>query len=136
MTRRELLAATSIAALHAAPARTSKMRFGFMTYQWGMDWDIPTLIANLTRAKAYGVELRTVMNYAHKVELSLSDAERREVKKKFADSPVQIVGLASSDRFDSPDPAAVRKALESAKAHVKLTHDVGGKGLRVFPNEY
>jgi hypothetical protein len=36
-----------------------KTRFGFTTYQWGKDWDIPTLITNCTRAKVYGVELRT-----------------------------------------------------------------------------
>ena len=34
-------------------------RFGFTTYQWGQDWDIPTLIANCSKARAFGVELRT-----------------------------------------------------------------------------
>jgi hypothetical protein len=27
-------------------AKKSKMKFGLVTYQWGKDWDLPTLIAN------------------------------------------------------------------------------------------
>ena len=134
-TRRQFL--LTLASASAALAKpVSKMRFGLMTYQWGMDWDVPTLIANCTKTKAYGVELRTSANYAHRVELTMTDAERREVKKKFADSPVQIVGLASADRFDSPDPARLNKAIESTKGHIKLSQDVGGHGVRVVPNDY
>ena len=121
----------------AAPSkRISKMRFGFTSYQWGSDWDIPTLIANCTQAKAFGVELRTSAKYAHGVELSLSGAQRREVKKRFADSPVALVGIASAERFDWPDPAKLNAAIESAKGHVKLSQDVGSRGVRVFPNDF
>src|ERR1700693_1001631 len=108
--RRQFLSQTgagllAIPAASGAPSkRVSKMRFGLMTYQWGIDWDVPTLIANCTKTKAYGVELRTSANYAHGVEITLPDAQRREVKKKFDDSPVRIVGVASAERFDSPDP--------------------------------
>ena len=41
------------------PKKAGQMRFGFTTYTWGKPWDIPTLIANCTQAKALGVELRT-----------------------------------------------------------------------------
>jgi predicted xylose isomerase-like sugar epimerase len=114
----------------------SKMRFGLMTYQWGIDWDVPTLIANCTKTKAFAVELRTSANYAHGVEITLPDAQRREVKKKFEDSPVRIIGVASAERFDSPDPARVAKAIDVVKAHIKLSQDVGGQGVRVVPNDY
>ena len=40
-------------------ARQAQLRFGFTTYQWGKDWDIAALIANLTKAEVYGAELRT-----------------------------------------------------------------------------
>src|SRR5437588_1273588 len=64
----------------AAPAkRISKMRFGFTSYQWGSDWDIPTMIANLTKAKTYSTELRTSAHYAHGVELTLTAEQRRDV---------------------------------------------------------
>ena len=112
------------------------MRFGLMTYQWGMDWDVPTLIANCTKTKAYAVELRTSAHYAHGVELTMGDAERREVKKRFADSPVQVIGVASAERFDWPDRDRLAQAIEIVKGHCKLSQDVGGKGVRVLPNDY
>ena len=136
LTRRMFLAQSAGAAGLLAAKRTNKMRFGFMTYQWGIDWDIPTLIASCTKAQALGVELRTSAHYAHGVEITLTDAERREVKKKFADSPVQIVGVASAERFDSPDPERIKRAIEITNAHSKLSQDVGGHGVRVVPNDY
>jgi hypothetical protein len=137
---RSLLAGAGLCTLSsnasAETHRVSKMRFGLMTYQWGIDWDIPTLIANCTKTKAFAVELRTSANYAHGVEITLPEAPRSEVKKKFADSPVRIIGVASAERFDSPDPARVAKAIEVVTAHIKLSEDVGGQGVRVVPNDY
>ena len=120
----------------AKKKKTGQMRFGFTTYTWGKPWDIPTLIVNCTKAKALGVELRTSQKYAHGVELTLPAAQRKEVKRQFADSPVTLLGLASGERFDSPDPATLKAAIEAAKAHMKLSHDIGGTGVRVFPNDF
>jgi len=136
-TRRHFLAAAALSVTRAnAGVRASKLRFGFTTYQWGADWDIPTLIANCTKAKAFGVEMRTSANYKHGVEIGIDEGRRREVKKRFADSPVKLVGIASSERFDSPDREKFQAAVEGAKAHVKLSHDVGAGGVRVFPNDF
>ena len=137
ITRRGFLGAGLAVTAYGAPARrVSKLRFGLTTYQWGADWDIPTIIANCTKAKAFGVELRTTAKYKHGVEIDIGDARRREVKKMFAGSPVKVVGIASAARFDSPDPAKLRAAIEDGKAHVKLSHDVGSSGIRVFPNDW
>jgi hypothetical protein len=114
----------------------SAIRFGFTTYQWGKDWDIPTLIANCQKAEAFGVELRTSQSYAHGVELDLGPEQRKDVKKRFGDSPVELVGLATGEQFDSPDPEEVKTAIENAKAFIKLDHDIGGSGIRVFPNSF
>lgn len=114
----------------------AKTRFGFTTYQWGKDWDIPTLIANCRKAEVLGVELRTSQSYHHGVELELNAQQRRDVRKQFADSPVTLVGLATSERFDWPDPAQLEKAVESSKVFVKLSSDVGASGIRVFPNSF
>ena len=120
----------------AEPPAKSKMRFGLATYTWGKDWDIPTLIANCGKAGVYGVELRTSSNYAHGVELTLSASQRAEIKKRFADSPVHIVSIACSERMDWPQPDKLRTAIEAAKAHLQLSHDVGCDVLRVFPNQF
>jgi sugar phosphate isomerase/epimerase len=114
----------------------ARTRFGFTTYQWGQDWDVPTLIANCTKAGAFGVELRTSQSYAHGVELELDAQQRSEVKKRFEDSPVKLVGIASSERYDSPEKAQLDSAVENTKAYVELSRDVGGSGVRVFPNNF
>ncbi len=111
----------------------SNMAFGMVTYQWGADWDLPTLIANCTKTKVLGVELRTT--HAHGVEPQLNDEQRREVKQRFADSPVTLVGLGSAEDFHRPEPGAVEKAIENTKAFLMLSHDVGGSGVKVRPND-
>ncbi len=115
---------------------TARTRFGFTTYQWGKDWDMPALIANCSKAGVFGVELRTSQSYAHGVELDLDARQRREVKKQFEDSPVCLVGIASGERYDSPEKAKLKAAIENTKAYVKLSRDVGGSGVRVFPNSF
>jgi sugar phosphate isomerase/epimerase len=112
----------------------SKMRLGLVTYLWGKDWDLPTLIANCERSRVLGVELRTT--HAHGVEPSLNVGERIEVKKRFEDSPVEFVGPGSNERFDHPDPEGLKAAIEATKAFVKLSHDCGGSGVKVKPNSF
>lgn len=114
----------------------TRTRFGFTTYQWGKDWDVPTLIANCSKAGVFGVELRTSQSYAHGVELELNAQKRSEVKKRFEDSPVCLVGIASGERYDSPEKAELDSAIENTKAYIKLSRDVGGSGVRVFPNSF
>jgi sugar phosphate isomerase/epimerase len=111
-----------------------KMAYGLVTYQWGNDWDLPTLIANCTEAGVGGVELRTT--HAHGVEPSLNEEQREEVRARFADSAVTLVGLGSDERFDNPDPAVVKKAIEAAKGFLLLSHDVGGTGVKVKPDRF
>ncbi len=109
-----------------------QMQWGMVTYLWGRDWDLPTLIANCEKSGTLGVELRTT--HAHGVEVTLSAAERAEVKKRFADSPVVCLGPGSADEYDSPDPAKLAKNIESTKAFIKLSHDIGATGVKVRPN--
>ncbi len=134
------LAATSAWSLstsHAAATRLVPgydMAYGLVTYQWGKDWDLPTLIKNCDSANVAGVELRTT--HAHGVEPTLSAKQRQAVRKAFQDSPVTLVGLGSNERFDNPDPAVVKKAIEATKAFVRLSHDVGSTGVKVKPDRF
>ncbi len=108
------------------------MQLGLVTYQWGADWDLPTLIKNCEQTGFAGVELRTT--HKHGVEPSLSEAERKEVAKRFADSPVELVGLGTACEYHSPDAAELKKNIEETKAFIRLCHDVGGTGVKVRPN--
>ncbi|MBS0201535.1 MAG: TIM barrel protein [Planctomycetes bacterium] len=110
------------------------IRFGLVTYQWGKDWDLPTLIANCSRAGALGVELRTT--HKHGVEPNLTDAQRADVRKMFADSDVKCLGIGSNERYDSPDAAVLKKAIEDTKAFIVLSHDIGGSGVKVKPDSF
>jgi sugar phosphate isomerase/epimerase len=127
------VAAGPLASVRAAEDKGAKMRFGLVTYMWGAAWDLPTLIANCRQAKVHGVELRTT--HKHGVEPKLSAAERAEVKKRFADSPVQLVSLGSAECFDHLKGEALAKAVEATKAFIQLSRDVGAGGVKVRPND-
>jgi len=108
------------------------MQFGLVTYQWGRDWDLPELIANCMHAGALGVELRT--EHAHGVEPWLSTAERREVRRQFEGSQVELVGLGTNWAFHYPDRDRLKQELAGAKSAIVLSHDVGGSGVKVKPD--
>ncbi len=112
--------------------KKSKMKLGLVTYQWGKDWDLPTLIANCEKTGILGVELRT--EHAHGVETSLSASQRSDVKKRFADSKVTCVGYGSNFDYHNADQAVVKKNIEGTKEYLKLCKDIGATGIKVKPN--
>jgi sugar phosphate isomerase/epimerase len=108
------------------------LKIGVMTYTLAKDWDIETIIKNLTEAQYQTVELRTT--HAHKVEVNLTNAQRAEVKKRFKDSPLEVISLASGFQYHSPDPVELKKNIEGTKEYILLARDVGAVGIRVFGN--
>lgn len=138
--RRSFLKSSSLAALglsslapilKAAPGTTKP---GLVTYQWGTDWDLPTLIKNCESAGLLGLELRTT--HGHSVEIPLSKNQRAEVKKRFDDSLVTCLGPGSNENFDNPDPAVLKKAIATSKAFLDLSRDIGGSGVKVKPDSF
>ena len=119
--------------LLAAQGPGSKMKFGLVTYLWGQYWDLPTVIANCEKAGVPGVELRT--EHAHKVEANLTEAQRRDVKKRFADSKVTLVSLGTNFAFHYAEEDKLRKDIEGAKQYIKLAYDCGAPGIKVKPND-
>ncbi|NLJ43326.1 MAG: TIM barrel protein [Bacteroidales bacterium] len=135
--RQTVSAGMGVAALRYFPelpaSSTSAMRFGLVTYQWGRDWDLPTLIANCEKAGYEGLELRT--EHAHKVESNLTPAQRADVKKRFAASKVKCIGYGSNFEYHSPDPKVLRDNIEKTKEYIILCHDIGATGIKVKPND-
>src|SRR5918992_3985873 len=113
-------------------ATIAPMKLGLVTYQLGKDWDVPTLIEKLTELKYQGVELRT--SHAHGVEDTLSKGQRAEVKKRFAESAVELVGLGSTFEYHSADESVVHQNIEGTKQYCELAKDVGAGGVKVRPN--
>lgn len=141
--RRQFLAASGAVALTAGLARRSfaadepkggDIKYGLVTYQWAKDWDLPTLLKNMRETGVLGVELRTT--HKHGVEPTLNETQRDEVRKRFADAGLTLVGIGSDERFDNPDPAVVKKAIEATKGFIQLSHDVGGSGVKVKPDKF
>ena len=115
-----------------APPAKGGLKLGTVTYNIAKDWDVPAIIKHLTEVGMEAVELRTT--HRHGVEISLSPAQRAEVKKRFEDSPVKIGGLGTTCEYHSPDPAVVRKNVEETKEWVTLAKDLGSPGVKVRPN--
>jgi len=112
--------------------RPPRMHLGLVTYNLAKDWDIPTIIKNCEAAEFEGVELRTT--HAHKVEVNLTPEQRREVRKRFQDSKVQLFSLGSAFDYHTPDQAKLRKDIAATKEYIVLAQDVGATGIKVRPN--
>lgn len=144
LSRREFLAvssgtAASFALSHSLlAAQTDKkppaMQLGLVTYNWGKDWDLPTLLKNCEMTGFAGVELRST--HKHGVEITLTKEQREEVRARFADGPVACVGLGSACEYHSADPVIVQKNIDETKEFIRLAHDIGGGGVKVRPNGF
>lgn len=134
MDRRSFLGAAGAMLAGGAARRPAAPLFklGLVTYNVAARWDLDTLIRVSRAAGFEAVELRTT--HAHKVEPSISAAERREVKKKFADSGLVLWGLGSVCEFHAPDPSVVKKNVETCRAFCQLAADLGARGVKVRPN--
>jgi sugar phosphate isomerase/epimerase len=140
--RRRFLAASAAASLSmlaatrsgraARAAARAPLRLGLVTYNWGKDLPLPELLAVCARTGFSGVELRS--GHAHGVEPGIGVDQRAEVRRRFADSPVQLVGLGSACEYHAADQAVVRRNIDQTKAFIDLSAELGGSGVKVRPN--
>ena len=114
------------------PTDRRGLKLGIVTYNIAKDWDLASLITNLTETGFEAVELRTT--HKHGVELSLSAAARAEVRKRFESSSVAIGGLGTTCEYQSSDDAILRKNVEETKEWVTLARDIGSPSVKVRPN--
>lgn len=125
---------TRLSEASAAPATTErKFDLGMVTYNTAAKWDLPTLLDVCKRVGIGAVECRTT--HQHGVEPTLSSDQRKDVKKRFDDSGVRFWGSGSTCEFHSPDSAVVKKNIEECKRFVDLVADLGGRGVKVRPND-
>ena len=110
----------------------SATKLGLVTYLWGKDWEVPTLLKNCIDTGIQGVELR--VEHAHNVTPELTAAQRVAVRKQFADSPVKLVGLGTNQQYNYVDPAQLKASIERTKTYIRLSADVSGLGVKVKPN--
>lgn len=108
------------------------MKLGLVTYMWGAEWDLPTLLKHCAETGFAGVELRS--GHKHGVEPTLAAAERREVAERFAEAGITLVGLGTACEYHAPSAAELRRQIDDSKRFIELCHDCGGSGIKVRPN--
>jgi sugar phosphate isomerase/epimerase len=135
LSRRAFMASAAVSAVTLrAPSADAEPKFnlGLVTYNVAKDWDLPTILRICRATSVAAVECRTT--HKHGVEPTLSAAERRDVKKQFADSGVVFWGSGTVCEFHSDKPEVVRQNIEECKRFVQLVADLGGRGVKVRPN--
>ena len=129
-----LTAAEPISCVSSFGRSIGQPKFGLVTYLWGKDMDLSTVIKACQHAGMGGVELRT--EHKHAVEPALSAMERKTVRKKFEDSGIELIGYGSNCEFHSPKPEVLAENIEQCKKYIQLMHDCGGSGVKVKPNGF
>ena len=119
---------------NAAPGKksASEMKFGLVTYLWGKDWNLPTLIRNCETTGVMGVELR--LEHAHGVHAGMNKRQRMEVRLRFENSTVTNIGMGCNWAFHYPDTNRLKIEIQGAKDYLQLSYDTGGSGIKVKPN--
>ncbi len=127
------LAAAPTAAAQAQPQKQPlRFRLGIVTYNIAAGWDVPTILKVCRAVGLAAVELRTT--HKHGVEPTLTGAQRKEVRARFADAGVAIWGCGTVCEFQSPEPAVVKQNIDTCRRFVELVADLGGRGVKVRPN--
>ena len=124
------VSAAAVPAAQATPAQ--KFRLGIVTYNIAASWDLPTIFRICRAVGLSPVELRTT--HKHGVEPSLSQAQRKEIRRRFADSGVEFWGCGSVCEFHATDPAVVQRNIDTCRSFIQLVADLGGRGVKVRPN--
>lgn len=148
LSRRHFLAATAAAPLilparlsaapqaatttTAAKAATPKFQLGLVSYNVAAKWDLPTVLSTCKSLGVAAFEARTT--HKHGVETALTAEQRKSVKKQFADAGVVFWGCGSTCEFHAPDSTVVQKNIEDCKRFCELVRELGGKGVKVRPN--
>lgn len=83
-----------------------------------------------------GIEFRTgsppPYTFNHGVELTLTPAERKQIRRKLEDNYLELACLNTNYRFEFTDTELRRKDLENAKLECELARDLGCTKIRVF----
>ena len=144
--RRDLLALAAAAvpasflSSHVRAAGTnrdirSRMAFGLVTYQWGNDWDLPTLIMNCEVARVFGVELRTNPRPRRRADARPKAAPRSSATLCGEPPGASRTWQRRAIRIN-PNPTVLKSAVAKVKEFVRLSHDVGGTGVKVKPDRF
>ena len=105
------------------------MKYAFMSFSTP-ELTLDEMLATAAKYGYDGIEPRLFANHAHGVEVTLTAAERKEVKEKAANSGVALACIATSCRYADPESSA--ENVEVTKECIDLAGDLGAPTIRVF----
>ena len=100
----------------------------------GKGLDLDQCIDLAVKSGCAGIEFRTGGIFEHGVETSLTEDERKAMRRKFEDHYLEVACLNTKHWFHFTDEAERRQNIEDAKNEAKLAYDLGCKKIRVFGN--
>jgi sugar phosphate isomerase/epimerase len=112
------------------------MKLSLLTYRIARSWSLPKII---DAARAYGfagIEFRAEDGHGHGVEIERTKSERREIRDRIEDAYLEVAGIGTSSRFESPDLNQRQDIIDHTKHFVELARDIGCKRIRVFGNNF
>lgn len=110
------------------------MKLGFMSSVYPQQ-TLAELIATARHYGYEGIEFRTEWKHAHGIELGASEAQIAEARRMLADAGIGASCLATSVRFNSPDPAEHLPQRETLKQYVELAAALGAPCIRTFSDK-
>lgn len=105
------------------------LKYAFMSFSTP-ELSLDETLKLAKRLGCAGIEPRVESDHRHGVELSLTPAQRREVRAKAADAGVDLCCIATSCELASPETQI--KHIEDALRYIDLAADVGCSRIRVF----
>jgi len=112
------------------------MKPSWMTYGVLKDLSRNELLTVLKDNGFEGVEFRTDANHGHKVEANISAEERQQVIADCKAAGINIISIATGNRYHDTDPADVQKHIAQTKERMTLAADLGAPRVRVFGNNF
>src|SRR6185437_2927686 len=92
--------------------RRNTMKLSLLTYLMARNWELPKIIEVARSAGFAGIEFRVDARHRHGVELDTTPAQRRAIRDQLQDAYLAVAALGTGCRFDSPDAARRREAVE------------------------
>lgn len=112
------------------------MKLSWMTYGVLKDLSRKDLLTVLSENGFEGVEFRTDANHGHQVEAHIDADARKQVVADCEAAGINIISIATGNRYHDTDPSDVQKHIEQTKERMDLAADLGAPRVRVFGNNF
>jgi sugar phosphate isomerase/epimerase len=112
------------------------MKLSLDTYSIGTNLTLRDLLELLPANGFDGVEFRCEAGQKHGVEPETGPEERRRVRTLLSQAGLAVSCLSTSQRYESPDPAVRKAAIERTVQFIDLAADLECGRIRVFGNNF